>query len=176
MRTLALLVSTTLCLLSPLGFAQGNAELSQVQTVYLMPMANGFDQYLANRLRNVPQIRVVTDASKADAVFTDRIGPLFESKLDEIEVTAKEKLAAAVLPQDEAKSDTKQGFKFAPKMMSSIGRGRGTYFLVDRRSRLVLWSTYQTPKDFQSKSLHETAGKIAGELEKDFIGPKAPKK
>ncbi len=161
-----------------MGFAQANAELSQVQTVYLMPMANGFDQYLANRLRNVPQIRVVTDASKADAVFTDRIGAAFEAKLEEIEVTAKEKMAAATapLPQDDPKADSKQGFKFAPKIVSSIGRGRGTYFLVDRRSRLVLWSTYQTPKDFQSKSLHETAGKIAGELEKDFTGGKTGKK
>ena len=179
MRTLALLVSTTFTLVSAVGWAQANAELAQVQTVYLMPMANGFDQYLANRLRSVSQIRIVTDASKADAVFTDRIGTSFESKLEEIEVAAREKLALATtspLPQDAVQPDSKQGFKFAPKIVTSIGRGRGTYFLVDRRSRLVLWSTYQAAKDMQPKTLHLTAGKIAGELGKDFISPKNPKK
>ncbi|WP_031497172.1 hypothetical protein [Bryobacter aggregatus] len=182
MRTLALLVSTTLT--AVIGLAQGNAELSQVQTVYLMPMANGFDQYLANRLRNgVNQIRIVTDPSKADAVFTDRIGTSFEAKLEEMEEAAKEKVAAVApvtspLPQDIPHNagpvgDTPSaGFKFAPKISSSAGRGRGTYFLVDRRSRLVLWSTYKASKDMQPKTLNGTAGKIAEELERDFIGKK----
>ena len=181
MRTLALLVSTTLSLsiflVSSLGLAQQNAELSQVQTIYLMPMANGFDQYLANSMRHVPQLRVVTDATKADAVFCDRIGASFEAKLDEMDAAAKEKAAtgAPASPPDDAKVDSKQGFKFAPKMVTSIGRGKGSYFIVDRRSRLVLWSSFHVTKDVMPKTLHAAADKIAAELEKDFISPKKPK-
>ncbi len=182
MRTLALLVSTTLTLsfslVSSLGLAQSNVELNQVQTIYLMPMANGFDQYLANSMRKVPQIRIVTDSSKADAVFSDRIGASFEAKLDEMETAAKEKAAAAAPASaaDDAKIDSKQGFKFAPKMVTTIGRGKGSYFIVDRRSRLVLWSSFHLTKDSMPKTLHATADIIATELEKDFIGPKQPKK
>ncbi len=176
MRTLALLVCTTLA--SALSFAQGNAELSQVQTVYLMPMANGFDQYLANRLRGVSQIRILTDASKADAIFTDKIGPAFESRLEEMETLAKEKAAAeapAVVPAADAAAPVSADntrMKFAPKVVSSIGRGRGTYFLVDRRSRIVLWSTFQTSKDSQPKSLNDKAHRVSEELSKDFSGKK----
>ncbi len=166
MRTLALLVSTTLATM--IGFAQGNAELSQVQTIYLMPMANGFDQYLANRLRIINQIRVVTDASKADAIFTDKIGLAFEARLDEMEAAAKEKIAAAAPPVD----GESQQMKLAPKVVSSIGRGRGTYFLVDRRSRVVLWSSFHKAKDAQPHNMHSNAGKVANELAADFSGKK----
>ena len=167
MRTLALLVSTTLATM--IGFAQVNAELSQVQTIYLMPMANGFDQYLANRLRAVNQIRIVTDASKADAIFTDKIGLAFEARLDEIEATAKEKIAAAEPP---VAGQPQTGMRLAPKVISSIGRGRGTYFLVDRRSRIVLWSSFHKAKDAQPKNMHANAGKVANELAEDFSGKK----
>ena len=151
-----------------IGFAQGNAELSQVQTIYLMPMANGFDQYLANRLRAVSQIRIVTDASKADAIFTDKIGLAFEARLDEMEFAAKEKIAAAAPPVP----GESQSMKLAPKVVSSIGRGRGTYFLVDRRSRIVLWSSFHKAKDAQPKNMHDNAGKVANELAEDFSGKK----
>ncbi len=169
MRTLALLVSTTLATM--IGFAQGNAELSQVQTVYLMPMANGFDQYLANRLRSVSQIRVVTDASKADAIFTDRLGPSFEARLDEMEASLKEKEAAAAPPVPGAESSS-SALKLAPKTVSNIGRGRGTYFLVDRRSRILLWSSFHKAKDAQPKNMHANAGQLVEELAKDFTGKK----
>lgn len=168
MRTLALLVSTTLSVLS--GYAQANAELSQVQTVYLMPMGSGFDQYLANRLRAVSQIRVVTDASKADAIFTDKLGVAFESRIDEMESAAKEKEAPPPNPAE--KDSISSGIKLAPRAVSSIGRGKGTYFLVDRRSRVVLWSTYSKPKDVLPKTLDRNAEKIAEELGRDFTGKK----
>lgn len=60
------------------------SELSQVRSVYLFPMANGLDQYLANRLTNMGIFQVVADPKKADAVFTDRLGAAFESRLDEL--------------------------------------------------------------------------------------------
>lgn len=139
-------------------------------------MANGFDQYLANRLRSVSQIRVVTEAAKADAIFTDKIGPAFEARLEEMETAAKEKAAsdAPALPSDPAApiSADNSRMKFAPKVVSSIGRGRGTYFLVDRRSRIVLWSTFQTSKDTQPHSMNEKAHKVSVELSKDFSGKK----
>jgi len=170
MRTLALLVSTTLAAIA--GYAQGNAELSQVQTVYVMPMANGFDQYLANRLRSLGQIRVLADASKADAIFTDKLGQAFEAKLDEMEEAARERLAASAPKPSPGETAVSEGLKLAPKSVSTLSRGKGTYFLVDRRSRIVLWSVYSKTKDMQPNSLDKNAEKVVEELGKDFSGKK----
>ena len=58
--------------------------LAEVKRVYLLPMSGGLDQYLANRLTKVGRFEVVTDPANADAVFTDRLGPAFEDKWNEL--------------------------------------------------------------------------------------------
>lgn len=155
----------------------GNVELSQVQTIYIMPMASGFDQYLANQIRTIPNFRIVTDPAKADAFFTDRLGAAFESKLDDYESAAiakekeKELLAAGELGK-EPQGLSQQGFKFAPKMVTNLGRGRGNYFIVDKRTRVVLWSTYMRAKDPLPKTLDRTAQTVVSTLKKDLTGKK----
>jgi hypothetical protein len=152
----------------------GNAELGQIQTVYFMQMGNGFDQYLANRLRTVGQIRVVTDPMKADAIFTDKIGTVFEMKLEAIEETAAEKAAerAAAPGPDNLTPAERSAFKLAPRAVSNLSAARGTVFLVDRRSRVVLWSTYEKPKDYTPKVLDKTAGRITEQFARDLTGKK----
>ena len=68
-----------------LAFAAGasGAGWEDVKTVYLLPMSNGLDQYLAIRLTTGATMQVVTDPQKADAVMTDHLGQSFEEKLDE---------------------------------------------------------------------------------------------
>ncbi|MDX2269274.1 MAG: hypothetical protein NW208_14295 [Bryobacter sp.] len=152
--------------------APGNAELGQIQRVYLMPMGNAFDQYLANRLRVVSAIRVVTDPTRADAFFTDRLGQSFEAKLDEIEAKAKEQTEEKTAENAEGESEAAKSFKLAPRMTSSISRGKGTVFLVERRSRNVVWSIYEKPKDAQPKTLDKVAEKVAAELKREWEGKK----
>jgi len=53
----------------------------RVKTVYLMPMASGMDQYLANELTRAHVFQVVTDPARADAIFTDHLGAGFEAGL-----------------------------------------------------------------------------------------------
>src|SRR5260370_33933976 len=105
------------------GVLSLGAGLSDVQSVYLLPMSGGLDQYLANRLSGV--FRVVTDPKLADAIFTDQLGEAFEQKL------------AALYPPaasaDDDKDD-KDDNKRAPQT-SSFGRGKGTIFLIDLKSR-----------------------------------------
>jgi hypothetical protein len=49
-------------------------------------------------------------------------------------------------------------------------RGRGTIFLVNRRTHDVLWSVYQLPKDNRPASLRRTAGRISHQLAKSIRG------
>ncbi len=149
--------------------AAGQPALKSVQSVYLLPMTNGLEQYLANQLTEQGVFRVVTDPKKADALLTDEIGEKFERRLEELyppppKVEEKKDESAA----DEAQPAVSSGGSLItndePRPISSFSRGRGNVFLVDRQSGSVLWSTYQPRKDGSSKSLNKAAAKIVGEL------------
>src|SRR5260370_42250918 len=52
------------------------------------------------------------------------------------------------------------------------GRGRGNFFIVDRKSRNVLWSVYERPKDSSPGELSRTAERIVKRLINDLSGKK----
>jgi hypothetical protein len=58
-----------------------------------------------------------------------------------------------------------------PATSSGFSRARGTVFLVDAKSRQVIWSIYQPPKDFEGKEMNRTASDIVSRLKKD-LNPK----
>lgn len=131
-------------------------DLSEVKTVYLLPMSGGLDQYLAVALTNGGVFKVVTDPQKAEAVFTDHIGVGLEQSLHELYQPTTEKI-----------ENGKPNDNFKPTM-APLSRGKGSIFLVNRTTRAVLWSTYAPPKDNQSDSLNRLAVRIAGQLQKDL--------
>lgn len=153
------------------------AEPGQVRAVYLLPMANGFDQYLAHQLTAQGVLQVVTDPARADAVLTDRIGPAFERRLEELFPPEKPAPAAGEKDKDEkesaeaaearAESDRQRA---AVGAISSFGRGRGNIFLVARTSREVLWSVHQPPKNFTPRELDRAAAKVAAKLKATLSG------
>ncbi len=132
------------------------AEFGSVQTVYVMPMAGGLDQFVAERLTRDKVLRVVADPKQADAVLTDRLGEAFEQKMGEIfPGEAKPKV------EGEKQKDDRPVRAFA------TGRGRGTIFLVESKSRHVIWSSYEKPKGRTSGELNKTAGRIVEQMKKD---------
>jgi hypothetical protein len=161
------------------------ADLTTVHSVYILSMSHGFDQFLANSLTGEHMFLVVTDPKKADAILTDHIGQSFEAQLDTLLPTP----APLMLPPPaSAKAENKAEKKELPaptagpgpmvdtttKMApptSSLGRSRGMVFLVDPKSRQVIWSAYQTPKSTDSKDLDRTASDIVSRLKKDLNPP-----
>ena len=215
--------------------APPKTELLQVHKVYLLPMTNGMEQYMANRLTGMGVFQVVTDPRKADAIFTDGIGAGLENRLaelfpqkpvklasDETKPAAPEEAAPVVAvqppvaapavavqpavagnppaaappvadaapapPQPAAtpatpapappkvaasepeKQDQTAGAIGAERSApaSAFHRAKGTVFLVDPRSRLVLWSIYAQPKDASSVELDRTAAYIANRIRQDL--------
>ena len=154
------------------------ADLSQVRSVYLLPMGSGLDQHLANRLTNAAVFRVVTDPKKADAVFTEYIGPVLEGRLDELFPAPPPPAAEAPKKAEAAKEEKKKEAQpavevpTAPPVVRSaaFGRGKGTLFLVDAKTRAVLWSIYEKPKDNQPATLDRTARRIVERLQRDLKG------
>ncbi|HEY3839656.1 MAG TPA: hypothetical protein VGL72_23960 [Bryobacteraceae bacterium] len=126
---------------------------SAPRTVYVLPMANGLDQYLAQRLSSDHVMKVVADPKIADVVLTDRLDEAFEQKLTEIR-------AADAKKDDKDKDDTRTHAAFRSS------KGKGTIFLVDAKSREVLWSDYEkVPVSSSSDILNREAERIAKKLQ-----------
>jgi len=174
MKRLALLFSCSAALVCA-------ADLPGVHTVYVFKMGGGLDQHLASRLIAGHVFQIVTDPKLADAVFTDHIGENLLLKLEEISPTPEDPKAVAEKekkkkeeppPADEVNpflGDTVNKLD-NPALKSSFGRGKGTVFLVDTKSRQVIWSAYQEPKGGGSKEMDRTATDIVSRLKKDLKG------
>jgi hypothetical protein len=153
------------------------ADLADVRTVYVLPMSHALDQYLANRLINEHVFTIVTDPKLADAVLTDHVGAALQAKLADLLAPPPEKPAPKTDDKEgPAKVPTlaetmSQGQISRPADSSSIGRSKGTIFLVDTKSRQVVWSAYDLSKDSSSKELDRTASDIVSRIKKD-LNPK----
>jgi hypothetical protein len=156
-------------------------DLSTVHSVYLLPMSNGMDQYLANRLTGGHAVQVVTNPQRADAVFTDRLGEAFQSRLDDLYPPPEAKEAPKPAEKEKAADKNQEttpepvGLEIVNKVpkvgsMTSFGRARGTLFLVDVKSRQVIWSIYERPKDLSSQQLDRAALRIVERLKQDIAG------
>jgi hypothetical protein len=176
MKRLLLLLSCSVALL-------GGAELSGVHTVYVLSMSKGLDQYLVNRLTNGHVFQVVTDPKLADTFLTDRVGESLQAKLEEIfPPPVPEKPAPDEKEEKAAKKDKDKDSPTNPLLTetvnklaavgtsNSFGRGKGTVFLVDAKSRQVVWSIYELPKGSSAKELDRTASDIVSRLKRDLKG------
>jgi hypothetical protein len=182
-----------LALVVPSLFATVRPELKQVNTVYILAMGNGVDQFLANQLTSAGVFQVVTDPKKADAILTDRVGEPFEKKLDEMYPPPPPPPPPESVKKDEdvkkdgdadKDKDKDAKAKDATKRpaldltaggrvtTSTFNRGKGNFFLVDRKSRTVLWSVYEPAKDTTPASLTKEAAKVVKRLQADLADKK----
>jgi len=154
------------------------ADLSGVRSVYLLQMFRGMDQYLANTVTNHRVFQVVTDPKLADTFFTDRIGEPLEAqiaRLTALEKPVSETPKEAVKDKDPREADPRN-LAFGdtvnkldnPSLNSSFGRGKGTVFLVEVKTRQVLWSTYAPSQSSAGNDMNRTASDIVRRLRKDM--------
>jgi len=170
-------------------WAAADPALMQVKSVYLMPMGSGLDQYLANQLTEDRIFNVVTDPALADAVLTDRIGPAFEQALAELYPPPRPEKEEDEKKQGEKKGSEQEqkgqpasiGAALAerpdvPGRVSSFSRGKGNLFLIDRKTKQVLWSDYRRPKNSRPDEIHRTAGRLIDQLASDLNRLRKPSK
>ena len=158
-----------------MSLAAVNPQLKQVNTVYILAMTGGMDQFLANQIAASGLFQVVTDPKKAEALITDRLGESFESKF--IELYPPPAPPAPVIDEAKQKSDDKKkdlDLGSGALRVSSGSRGKGNLFIVDRKSRSVLWSIFEPPKDSTPAELSKTAGRVVKRLKLDLSDKKQP--
>ncbi len=179
---------------SALSFGAANPQLEKVQSIYILPMGSGMDQFLANRITQLGKMQVVADPQTADTILTDRIGESFEKRLDalygsnkkepekpevKVEKDDDEDMPAktdAQIARDKAAADTKahvaklkaDSENDQNMRVSSFQRGKGNFFLVDRRTRTVIWSIYEKPKNTRPDELNKTAERVVNRLRHDL--------
>ncbi len=157
--------------------------LAHVQRVYFLPMASSFDQYLANRLTVAGVFQVVTDPAAADAVFTDQLGEPFTARLDELCPAPEPSAEQPAKPQgeDQPSAKAEPAAPQSPEMNSTPApdserrkpafattRARGNVFLVDVKTRAVVWSTYDRPRTSRSDELNRAASSVVRRLQHDL--------
>ena len=137
-------------------------QAANVRTIYVLPMSGGLDLFVAEWLAKSQTVQVTTDPKHADAVLTDHLGEDFEHKLDQLLVKKDE--------HDKAGSSSEQLEHYNP------GRHRGTVFLVDSKTRQVLWSDYEKPPTSRSsENLNREAKSISKKLSESLGGTPTPK-
>jgi hypothetical protein len=130
------------------------AQLANVRSVYILPMAGGLDQYLASGLTREHILRVVTDPKEADALITDRLGEAFEQRMAEIHPPVKAE-----------KDDAKTAGEGQTHNAFRTTAARGTIFLVDAKTGAVLWSDHEKPPhDTTDQSMNRQAERIVKKL------------
>ena len=149
-------------------------ETRNVKSVYILRMGSGLDQLLASELTKHGVFTVTTDPQKADALFTDSLGENFEKKFEEL-------YPPPAPPKDEKKDEEKKdGVTMTQAPMQRVGKGggwgggKGTIFLVERKSRNLLWSMNRQTKGSSAPMMVEQARKIVGQLKKDLAGAGKP--
>ena len=140
------------------------AQLSQVRNVYLLSMGSALDQYLANRLTNEGVFHVVTDPLQADALLTDRIGKPFEERFTELYAPPP----PPKTDQDKEKEKDEHKTAEVARIGGGFSRGKGNVFLVDRKTKTVIWSVFQQPKSTSSEDVDKIAVRIVAKLKKDL--------
>ena len=157
------------------------AGLSDVRKVYMLPMSNSLDQYLANRLTNGHVFEVVTDPALADAVFTERLGEAFESKMMELLPPPPPPQPAEPTKEEVKEDKNKKGTEArgdimaepANKLakagsMSSIARSRGTIFLVDIKSKQVIWSAFEPARENTPRHMDQAATQLTARIKREL--------
>jgi len=155
-----LLVVTFVC--AAVARADDYRNLSRVKTVYIMGMSNGFDQFLASRFTSSGLLWVVLDPVNADAVVTDRLDEDFWRWLNERYPNR------ARAPQSADMNDRRPD-----NIVGAVGpKVRGTLFLVDPKTRLVLWSVYDQVKKVSSDNLDQMAARVTKRLSDSYLNKK----
>jgi hypothetical protein len=175
-RELMLVILAAICL------TWHPAQSAALHQVYLLPMAGGLDQYLADWITREKIAQIVTDPKAADLVMTDRLGEDFEQKMAQLRPEPVKPEPVKDEPPKDAKKDDKSDPK-APKTMESAGAGtaanaphnafhsstlRGTLFLVDIKSKQVVWSNHEKPPVMSDANLNREAERIAKKLQLTF--------
>ena len=69
---------------------------------------------------------------------------------------------------NQEKTGASKTFASAPPPSSSFTGGKGTLFLVDANSRVILWSIYEKPTRFTPDDLDHTAKHVVSQLKQDL--------
>lgn len=154
------------------------AELQSGASVYVLPMRSGFNLFLASQLTQSNVLTVVTEAPLADYILTDSIGAAFEQSMDDLYPKPKPEEPVKTKEEDKkeggAMSSLVDAYSNTIRRPSTFSRADGTYFLVDRHSRIVVWSTFFNHRDTRNEAMNKDASQMVKRLKKFLKAQGAP--
>ena len=163
-RRIHALILITALLSAPLctPMIAADARLSpRFSTVYILQMSNGLDEHLANRLTGSRVLWVVLEPARADAILTESLDESFWTWLARTYPSPP----GAVAPQGTGRGSAARRYPL------SNSRQPGMVFLVDPRTKVVLWSAWDHPRSPAPDDVDESAERITHHL-KAALGKK----
>jgi len=136
--------------------------------VYFWPMASALDQYLAEQFQSNAVYSVTVDPKQARTVMTDRIDAVFLGAMDDLFPLPGSEPAEA--PEEKVDDSIEGDFRMERPKNRPLGRSQGTIFLVDVKTRKVLWSTYLKEYNINPDALNKKAREVVTRLQKELIG------
>ena len=122
-------------------------------------MEGALDQYIAQEASAVGAVSVTVDPKMAKAILTDRIDANFLAGMDELfplPVVEKEEEKK----EDDASDSVETGLQKPRPANRALSRPHGTLFLVDAKTRRVLWSTFLGDYERSPKKLNGEAKSV----------------
>ena len=77
-----------------------------------------------------------------------------------------------LVPVEKTSKDDKDKPDEGARRVGSFSRSRGNIFIVDRKSKNVIWSVYDRPKDTSSGEMSKTAERVVKRLRDDLSDKK----
>lgn len=167
---LSALLGVAFTAVNPLAAADME-RLGKVDKIFMWPMSNSLDQFLAEQVTTEGVFDVVIDPKRAQAILTDRVSSKFLEGMEEL-FPSPEEIAEAKKGAEEDANDAAAALAgaYRPERspIHSSSRARGAVFLVDITSREVLWSTFLEDDDTTAKAMHKQAQLIVRRLKKQL--------
>ncbi|MDE3167753.1 MAG: hypothetical protein KGN36_18275 [Acidobacteriota bacterium] len=135
-------------------------------------IGEGFQAKLDELFPPPDEAKPAADAADAAGKSDKTPAPAKSEKTDKPAKTDKAKKDKAAAGDDSEDplgmlTDTVNKLK-DPSVNSSFGRAKGMLFIVDAKSKQVLWSAYALPKNTSSKELDRTASGIVSRIKRDL--------
>lgn len=122
-------------------------------------MEAALDQYVAEQAQASGVLSVTVDPLLAKSIMTDRIDADFLAAMDDL-------FPIEGRDEPEAESESVEEGALRKKVYNRPkGRSHGTIFLVDVKTRRVLWSTFIGQYERSPKALHSEAQTVVKRLQ-----------
>ena len=150
------------------GIFQVVTDPGRAQAIFTDRLGEAFEEHMAELFSPKPAANAPAQPPPPPDKAQTTVAPPAPDKAKEAAKASPADKPAAKEKQDQPGINMAVTGEAGPPRISSFSRGRGNFFLVDVKTRAVLWSVYERPRDSTPDELSRTARRVVEHLKKTF--------